>query len=858
MNGLLFDIQNGSQSALNFSQDAFSDITLVPSSNSGLSSTVLTNPLGNNYANDMTVRFGAKGLYIKDLVPVADKRLWVTSPITGQVLPTYRIIWQEDMPGVYGYVAGSVQLVTTPTGNFVRLNDRGDVFGVGGLITRMGWLLEPSTFGSGITAQEYVNGSLIGSDSFNFSGQATSQFTLGYPAQTHYNLAISSVVNPGRNVQDWQISPTASGSLAVGGCVASFELGNFYDVNSGTMYINKVKTAYTYAGGVTTFPSVGTFRGGRLQFFLTPTSSIGFTTSFVGDIVSVGQGGSGTNLLNLTPGTGASFPAGTAVWMQTGTTQLVGNVVSQATDVLTLGTTLPAGASGTVYSLWQAGYTFAISTAGFTQSFEFDPAIANAQSPAPIGFTVGTGAPIAQTSLAWQDPLNRYRVWGNYLTIVPGSSLLAGGGQTFGIAFGVSSVLHIEGSYQALAMEFMCGSSATLQATFGIDGMNSMNFNDPINNLGSPSLLKRTVMTNAGPGFHSVLMQPGAGMTQVILTRILGYRSNLANGATLGRLAEVAIGQTFVQQNSQNATLSAFGLFDRIYASQFLAQGPWFNGFTAAAAGGAYWAGSTNTCVLNVGYYGSAFAVIGVIGTSTAVTLDGLPVAGFSMNTWFGPFTGTSFHSLKIQCQGGSTRIDAVDYLRGQGQIAPLIGYNPLGATFIPDSSITTQKLADQAVTPAKIAPKSYFLSQPTGQIVLAGVSTVAGFTGTLPYGTTIGSVFGQFGSTLTCTGFKDVEVQLLPNLGGQSNCFLAGFNFTIAMLRDGIAYQIQRYGGGQVFTGLSAGASTNVFYPPSAIRFTDPNPPPGPHYYDLAFANIGTPFTLMIQDVQLYVREVG
>src|SRR4051812_42957796 len=94
--------------AIDYVKDVFSDVSLPPSSNSGLTDTASTNPLSDSFANDDVPRFAQKTLFIKDLVLIEDRSRWVLGK------PTYRVIWNEDSPNVSGYVFGNISISYAP------------------------------------------------------------------------------------------------------------------------------------------------------------------------------------------------------------------------------------------------------------------------------------------------------------------------------------------------------------------------------------------------------------------------------------------------------------------------------------------------------------------------------------------------------------------------------------------------------------------------------------------------------------------------------------------------------------------------------------------------------------------------
>lgn len=698
---LQFDNEASQGDALEYVNDEFLDTSSPATNNSGLTSNASTNPLSEFFGNDDAPRWGVKTLWIKDIHPVTDKSKWISDR------PTFEIEWQESFPPAKGYVFGSVALTNGANGRRIDLNCVGDGFGVGGVIRRVQWIVETQT--GTATAQQKLDGS--STTTINFGSGTT-----GWDGQPKYNLYVNNTSDETADLHDYRIEALQVGKLSVTGVVVYYLIsGSGIAFPGGLTYINK--EPITTAGATLAYSAPSVFKGGRASLYKNTSGSYGSTTSLVPDISAVAQGSSGTNLLTLDQN-GASFLPGSLVWVSAGTTQYVGNVLSRSTNTLTMGVTLSQGLSNAIQAIGNAGHTYSISSTMFIKVWEYVPG-----DHTPLqGSTIGIGV----TTFFAEDPALRYRAWGGTLALTPGSSLSAGLGSTYGIELNqASSFFQVDGLFQALDFEFMAGSSGVLSATFGVNGFNAFNFNENIN---GPGIFKKTVYANGGPGWNSVVMSRGSGFTQVIITKVTGYQNTLFNGPTLGLLGSLDFGQTFLMRDAENATLMAFGNIRRVYADSLALSGSWTRGTTSTAAGGVYFEGNAPSMTGQFQYYGSRVALIGSAGTSMTITIDGVQYVP-NMNTWLGPLLTEGFHTVNFIANTGTTRIEAIDFLKPSGELLNLQNYYPsgpateydqstikkidglvqvpplgIGTTQLIDLSVTTGKLANQSVTHAKMA----------------------------------------------------------------------------------------------------------------------------------------------------------
>lgn len=803
---LLFDT-NGSGSAgtnSSFDQDAFNDISVAATNNAGLTSTVSTNPLNQYFANDNVPRYGVKTLWIKDLVAITDRTLWIND------LPTYQVVWNEEFPAAKGYVYGTVSLNVLPNGTRVDLNRVGDGFGVGGVIRRVQWIVETQT--TATTAQLYTDGA------------ATSTVTLtgktGWDGQPKFNCQNHEAGNETYNLHDYRLQALSASSLQVTGCVVYYEIpGLGVDQAGGDSYLNKtqvIANSATYS-----LPSLNNVRGGRTV--IAKTLSGGFTTISqpITDVVSVATGSINTNLLSLTTGTGQSFPPGTAVYIPNGATYYIGNVLSQSSDSLTMGVTLPFGVSNNIYQLFQAGHTaFPVGRTLFTESYEYVTATA-------FGSSNVVGVPYY-----FQDPILRYRLWtqGSNIQATPGNSFFASMGASFGLELLTSGTFfQFDGEFQALEFEFMAGQSAVLQATLVIDGLGMYNFNDNINN---PGFFRKYIMTNAGPGWHQVQFTRGAGQTQILLSKVIGYKSYVPNGPSFGVLAEIRTGQTFLPQSTISATTTALGAVRRIYADSLPFTGNWVRQAPGAVtSGGIAFAGTTTNCALNFSFYGSAFAINGrATGTSLGITVDGVGTSGL-VNTWLNLGASNTFHNVAISLIGASALISAVDILKPQGEIAwknnlalpsdPRFFELSNGALSLKRNSITAREIQLQGIQTQNIG-NNQITSQLIGanQVLRSNLVAVGNQTsaGSGAFTTTSGTFVPVTNLSLTFnTSGRPVALFLQGNT--TTSCLAGGNSGIITVTNNGVSiftYEIDAL----QFPVLFLGIDTTVVGIPGAYTY--------------------------------------
>lgn len=662
---LLFTNDSGGAAASSgYVNEEFLDTVRPGSNNVGFSSTLARNPLAASFGDDLSTKWMAKTLFIKDMVLVEDRAMWISSR------PTYKVVWNESLPGVEGYAFGSLQLDGTTERRRLLLSAIGDGFGVGGIVRRVVWLLQPVS-GTGTCAQR-VDGA--GSVTHTFGGASIAAINGAKPA---YMGFVHAATNETRDIHDYRITANQASTLAVYGAIVYFEVaGSGVDINPGTQYQNKAAVTVP-VGSTLAFPNgITTLVGGKAGIYVTPTGGVGITTTQLPLISSNGIGTINTNLVNLNTGSGTSFLQGSVVFIPTASTHYLGQVLSVSGDVLTVAPTLPFGISNACSVLFQAGATYSISTTLHQEAFNYSADLAGQALNASF-IAVGASGTVFQYN--YFDPNQRFMVWGPSLAMNFGSSLASTLGNTLGFQFrGQSNYIQLDGRFSALEAEFIVGPSASLNYTLSIDGLATVAFNE---NVAGQGTIRRTIMTNGAWGNHTVRLSHGAGGTQTLLTRFIGYEPRF-NGPTLGLLAEIPLFATYIQRSGLGATESALGNVQRKYIQQlYLANSGWTGSAadTGNVPGGNLAISNAVNDRINFSYFGTRCAVLGSTFASLQITIDGAN-GGSQLNTWLGSGLTLGFHSLVITNLGPATslRVSAIDFLCPVGEVKSVANYDPL------------------------------------------------------------------------------------------------------------------------------------------------------------------------------------
>lgn len=637
-------------SALDYVRDAFSDVTVKADSNAGLTSNANTNPLGQFFGNDAAPRYGAKTLFIKTINLIEDRSKWVNNT------PTYDVVWTENFPSVKAYCFGEVALNKTRQYTSIIFPASASVqgFGVGGVIRQVKWLC--ITDGTA-PFDEYVDNSLVGTINAPDFPSVAGVANLDYlPLSTQSSITTGQTLD----IHDFKIAVDGGVSSAyVFGAVVYFEIdGGGIQTVPGDVYLDKTKISIV--GSSLGLVTLNSLRGGGYGIGVAPTSTFSGVTTPIENVASACNGLINTNLINVTAGTGASFPPGTYIYAAQGATHYIGNVLSRSTDVLTMGVTLPFALSGTTaLAMLYAGTTFSVGASyeiAWTYKFSDYGPLYNTAFYAATG-TSNAIATFYDTPRGGVDA----RVWGASCWVVNrSSSVFSQNTESFEMRVQNGSLFQVDGKFSALEFVFNVISGG-IGCTFIVDGIPAFNLHEAPGN----GYHRRLIMAGAGDGMHTVRIQPGASMINTSIESVTAYKLTPPAGEGLYNLGALMQGPTFLQRNAQSASLSAFGPVRRTYVDQISGENNSGANLLQSGiyAGALAMAVSANTDRGNLNFYGRAFSFIGTKGATFTCLFDGV-AQNFSFGQWVGLGSTTAFHTLSFQGENGQTTIiEAIDVL---------------------------------------------------------------------------------------------------------------------------------------------------------------------------------------------------
>lgn len=659
-NFTLFTNDQGAQAgSVQYVKDEFVDTSLPANNNSGLTDNASTNPTGRFFANNDSPLFGPKTLYIKDLVRVDDKKNWVR----GQ--PTYRVIWNENFPAVEGFIVVDVSTTTTIDGGSLKINKLVDQlyisnvasFGITGKVRRAAFFINPQASASVMlpsttgTKQLFIDGTNTGSVALT-GPEATSDINYAYNNRMGVFVAEAS-----NETNDLHTIELRDGNGIFGVRVYFENSGGNIELPPGTTYNDKNQSQTTVASSMA-LAAFGSSLGGVQTIYKTSSQSYSSANTAATMIASIAQGLSGTNTVTVETGLGGSFPAGSGVVIPQGTSFYVGSVISRSTDTLTLSPTLGFGISNLIYKSWQAGISQQV--IGVTQ-FQL------AYSIRGDNFKSGSINFISPSSggsmINFNDPLGRFRLncAGAYPTLDSNAVwTLRKESATF--------LLSVEGYFSAAEIEFD-NVGATFSYVLSVGGLGSFTVLD-INGVSFPT---RTMFTDAGDGWNRFTITNhtltiGGGERYGIRSINLYNRAD-ASGLTTGILARLATNQSPCGRQAVNASLSAPGVFRRVYADQLNFTGAtWIPVVPTMASNINPYETVGVSAQVNFQYYGKNFAVIGAVGGSMVIEVDGGAAAAITVNAMIDVAT-EGWHSLKITNRNSTGSITAIDYQRTRNDI---------------------------------------------------------------------------------------------------------------------------------------------------------------------------------------------
>lgn len=635
---------SGGAASGDYVKDAFQDISLLATNNSGLTSTASTNPLNQLFANDDAPKYAVRTLYIKNIKLIEDTSLWVSSK------PTYKIEWNSCQPGVFGYVAGNIRLRNFPNGLSVDVRNIDDLVGISGKIRRVIWLLNCVTATG--TADIVLDGADSGSDA-SFGGESLDAVN---HAINKYRGVVNAASNSTNDIHDYRLTANETDTLSIVGAIVYFE-NSTTDIACfpGSTYNNKTKITSANEDALA-LPTISS-RLGAKNIITKESSGCVISTLEVAGQETIGIGTNATNTIDVTAGTGQSFLAGMGIVSVAGTSFYVGSISSISTDALTVQPVLPFGLSGPLYKAWYSAASATVGASLFKKLEIFDPGLASRQGDANGFYNNSIG------DYYYQHPLNLYRAWGDNMTST-------GSYGYPGLGFTAGAFLQIDGRFCAAEAEF--DGAGILHGTFSINGVPGYGFNE-----GLTGSLKKTIFTDAGPGWNSIVFKAGSSFGNAVLSKITLYERATTPGVTAGALAKFDSFMNSVERTAVNASYMQLGGLQRIYADQLHLTGSWVRGTTHTSAGGVHYSGSSTNSALSFQYYGKNVGLIGTMGTSVAIAIDGVAANPPAFNKLLTVAT-TGFHSVAVSMTGGTTIIGALDFQTPQtGELENLQKFTP-------------------------------------------------------------------------------------------------------------------------------------------------------------------------------------
>lgn len=702
----------------------FLNTTEAATSNQGFTSTALTNPTSALFSNDDMPRYSAKTVWVTDLLLISDRTRWISNQ------PTYQIIWSEPQPHIQGYAWGNIRLKNNNFGKSVMIGDIGDGIAISGVIRNLSWIINPSTDATA-TAEVWTDG-VDQSTTVSFGNTPVDCITSGnnkYNVFKHTTGALNSY-----NIHEYRLTAKQYKNFLVSGIVAYFENATVnIDQFPGNSYVTMFRETTT-VGQQIALPSITGNMGGRSSIAKTILASYQFNTVSTDYINTVGVGTINTNLMTVTTGQGGSFPIGSGIGAIIGTSHYIGTVTNRSTDTLTVSPTLAFGVSGLVYRTWQGGPTFAISASLYSLSFTIDPKLSNTIID-PRGFgEIQTG------TLFYSEPEQHYRFWGSNLNVN-----IIEGYQGVGFISNTLGFFQVDGNFCAAEVEI--AGAGIMHGTFSINGVPAWGINE-----GVSAIIRKTVFTNAGPGWNSFSFSPGQSFINTNIFRINLYNQTDPTGMTNTLLGSFDTTVTPLHRlgDVANASLMPMGNWQRIYADQCYFAGVWARGVTSGVAGAVQFLGTSTNSALKFQYYGTDFEILGTAGSSAVLTLDGASI-GVSLGIRIPVSGGATFHSVVYTHQNGNSFISGYDFLR------PVTGEIKNNQNYVPRSELSSvPRVFNQSDTPRNPRDFDIWAADKFGKVVLM-------------------YLFGKWNQIIIGTQLDDPNDQALYKLHGTTNNTDAG-----------------------------------------------------------------------------------
>lgn len=617
---LFQNVTGGAAGVNQYVQDVLSDVTVPADSNSGLTDTAATNPLGQFVGNNDVPRFRVQTLWISSITK-NDGTLDFASSVG--LKPTYQLNFHRTQTEAKAYVFGNPRFFSlserfSPLNRpVVVMSDVQDGCIVTGRFQRVNWIVESR----GGTVETLVDGAGAATTTLDANVTGLNVTLSGIPENVYYTSIRNASSNSTDDLHTFQIRNTSAAAIRLVGIEIYYT--ETPASGPGSTYVNKNKNTTTVS---TTFslPSMGSSLGGIQAYVKNQASGVTLTAQGYTAIAANGLGSSGTNILNMTTGTGGSFPQNSILYASQGSSLFYAHVTNQSTDTLTVAPTLSFGVSNIITKFGQYGFSQTISASTYIENIK----------PTPFSSTY---------------------YWSGF-TAVPTTGYTSL--NTLFFQGGGSAQIGFEGNYNALGIAF--GGSGIFHGTFIINGVAAFGVNQAFTNTST-----RSVVIDLPNQWHIVQFLPGLSMSSSL--PIYGFRmfDKVPVGISYGVLAYEKAQVAFMDRNASLGPVTQnIGSYQRVYANNMNFSGNWTPGATLTAPGNIFYYGSAgSTAVMNFHYYGNQLSVLGVQnGASFALTVDGGAV-GATLNRTISPGS-EGWHQVALVVRGGTLLVSGIEYAR--------------------------------------------------------------------------------------------------------------------------------------------------------------------------------------------------
>lgn len=820
-----------------YDKDSFKDYSLPANSNSGLTSTAATNPLGEYFLNDDSVKYQDKFLSIIGMTVIEDKSKWINGDIT------YKVEFSEPTPGIVMYATGNVILRDRGRWKELYLQTIPDAVGVSGVARRVQFVVMPNAnTTTAVNATYSVDGSSLGSvDVCSAQLPTAAGFFATVPvARFPVYKAVSLGSLQTKDIHDYRLTATTAGSFSVVGIVVYNENATSnIDINPGRTYINKAKvetTPVTAAAVPSSLSASFMHLGGVYKIAKTTGVTYAISSYDVPLIASACSGSTNTNLVSVAVGTGSSYPIGSGILVQQGVTYFRGFVTNQSSDVLTVSPTLSFGFSGaTLMRAFSASSTQTIDSTIFESAYSWNPLdsyLVGINNPARFA-----NSATSTIATSFKSPDGNYLVELNRGGLVPGATA-AQNFPAWGYTGGSFSLV-CYGDFQAAEIEYI-NQGASFAATFIIQGQVAFGRGSTI------GVNRMVAFSNAGVGNQAFRVDfVGSANAQWGISRVNFYKYKGAS-VPLGELARLEQMQTVVASvGFTNNTQCSFGSVAQYPIDQWAMTGStasWeiFTDNSSTATRPFYAVASAGLASnhADITFFGDRFAVRAIQGGSYLATINGASY-GVALNTIV---TAPSFgpNVLSIIPQGVTISLHGLEVFKTFRSVKQTRGLPyAVGSDQIAPRAVQTRHLADYSVTPDKLASQNMVVSANSGNLSTTSTAQVV-----------ILSV------TITVSGKRPVYVGLRAGPGPSTGRIITNPSSTngsavlFYILRQSQVISII-----EPYVGVTAQAPVAQF-PPSSIWYLDV-PQAGTHTYELSWAVSAINMAADLQNAELVAIEI-